>query len=76
MPYADPAKNRECIKRYRQAHKNELNARVRQLRAANPEQFRKYTQRYLSKLDPVLKKKRKHETYLRRKKKHLEYRLF
>ncbi len=71
MPYADPAKNRECIKRYRKAHKDELNARVRQLRAANPEQFKEYTRRYKAKLDPEVRRKRKHEAYLRRKEKHI-----
>ncbi len=70
MPYADPVKNRECVNRYKREHKDEINARTRELRASDPERFRNHTRRYLAKLDPDVKRKRKHETY-RRKAKHI-----
>lgn len=71
MPYADPVKNRECVRKYRLEHRDELNTKKREWLRLNPKKSKEYTRRYKSKLPVEVYKKRKHESYLRRKEKHL-----
>lgn len=72
MPYADKAKERECVTRYKREHKYEINARTRQLRLLNPEQFKAYTTKYRLSLPLEVRKERRRKSYLKRKAKELE----
>lgn len=46
MPYKDPEKNREYIRKWQQDNADKVNAKNRAYRAAHPEQSNKFTQNW------------------------------
>lgn len=49
MPYKDPEKRKEADRKYREKHREQMNAYAREWRKANPEKRREIDKRYLNK---------------------------